>query len=262
MNIIKTAAGTLIAAAAIMAPVSASADITDLLKQGSKIGDTLGNIVEGVLTKSDIQISDMAGQWTAEGSAVTFKGDNFLEKAGGVAAAATIESQLNPYFKKYGLTGGIVTIQEDGTFSMKFKNVTLNGTITKNDDQTFYFNFKAFGKMNLGKIKTYVEKGPKSLNIMFDATKLKQLISTVAGFTGNTLASTAGKILDSYEGMCVGFKLNKTGNVSKSSSTTNSTSKDSTTTTKSKKSDDEATDAIKKGAEALKGMLGGSSSKK
>lgn len=46
---------------------------------------------------------------------------------------------------------------------------------------------------------------------MFDASKLKSLISMVAGLTGNSLASTAGKLLDSYEGLCVGFAFKGNG---------------------------------------------------
>lgn len=255
MKIFKSAALLFIVILAAFTPFNANADITDILKKGSKVGDTLGNLVEGVLTKTDIQVADMAGQWTAQGSAVSFKGDNFLEKAGGVAAAATIESQLNPYFKQYGLTGGTVTIKEDGSFTMKFKNISLSGTITKNEDKTFYFNFKALGKINIGKIKTYVEKGPQSLDIMFDASKLKQLVSTIAGFSGNTLAKTAGKLLDSYEGMCVGFKLDKTGSASQNATTSGTSTKGS-----AKESTQKASDKIKQGAEALKGMISGSSS--
>lgn len=267
MKILKSLLGLAAAICVLFSPLTAKADITDLLS--GKVGDTLGNLVEGVLTKSDIEVSELAGVWTSSGSAVAFKGDNFLEKAGGVTAAAAVESQLNPYYKKYGLTGAVFTIDKEGNFKLKVKNLTLSGTITKNQDKTFNFNFKALGKVSIGKVKTYVEKGPKSLNIMFDATKLKQLISTIAGFSGNKLTSTAANLLDKYEGMCVGFKVTKTGNAPASAatptttstkSTSTSTTKTSTSKTTSSTTSSSATDKLKQGAEALKNMLGGSSS--
>ena len=40
--------------------------------QSSTIGATIGNLIEGVLSRSDVEIADMAGQWTIDGSAVAF----------------------------------------------------------------------------------------------------------------------------------------------------------------------------------------------
>ena len=183
-------------------------DLKDIL--GSKdLGSAVSGLVDGLLTQSDITIDQMVGTWTATGSAVTFQSENFLQKAGGAAAAGTIEGKLDPYFKQYGLTGSTMTIDKDGKFQLKVKGVTLKGTITKNSDKTFNFTFTALGAVSLGSIKTYVEKSTSGLNIMFDAKKLKNILSAVVGFTGNSLASTAAGLLDSYEGMCVGFKYTK-----------------------------------------------------
>ncbi len=190
-------------------PAPASAfDIKDLL--GGNTGETIGNLIEGVFTKSDLEVKDLAGTWEATGSAVTFKSENFLQKAGGMAGAAAIESQLNPYFEKYGLTGAVMEIAEDGTFSLKVKKLTLSGTIEKGDG-VFEFNFKAFGAMKIGKLTAYVEKSPSALNVMFDASKLKNLISTIANLTGMKMAKAASSILDSYDGACVGFKMKSIG---------------------------------------------------
>lgn len=168
-------------------------------------GSALGGLVDGIFTQSDITVAQMAGTWTATGSAVTFQSDNFLKKAGGSAVAGTIESKLNPYYQKYGLTGSTLVIQSDGSFQLKVKGITLKGTITKLQDGNFQFTFTPFGNVSIGSLKTYVEKTPSGLDVMFDATKLKNLLSTVAGFTGNSLANTAASVLDSYEGLCVGF---------------------------------------------------------
>nr|MDE6669385.1 DUF4923 family protein [Muribaculaceae bacterium] len=62
------------------------------------------------------------------------------------------------------------------------------------------------------------EKSGNSLDLMFDASKLKSIISAVANFSGMSLAKTAAGILDSYDGACIGFKMNKVGGDNNSSS--------------------------------------------
>ena len=90
----KTILGAVMAVAALLSPMSASAlDIKDILGAG---GGAVGNIVEGIFTRSDIEVKDMKGEWTASGSAVACQDENFLKKAGGAAAAGAIEAKLNP----------------------------------------------------------------------------------------------------------------------------------------------------------------------
>lgn len=168
----------------------------------------LSNIIEGVLTKSDINVSDLEGEWTVNGSAVSFKSENALAKAGGVAAAATIESKLDPYYKQYGLTGALFNFDKNGNFSLKVKTYNITGTVVKNDDKSFEFTFKALG-IPLGSFTAYIQKSPTNLDIMFDATKLKSLIAGIAKFSGSSMAQTASALLDSYDGLCVGFSLKK-----------------------------------------------------
>lgn len=210
---------------ALFSPVCASAfSLKDLFSQGNGgLGDALTNVLEGVLTRTNITVADLAGVWTAEGSAVSFKSDNALAKAGGVAASAAIEAKLDPYYKQYGLTGAVFTISENGQFTLKVKQITLSGTIVKNDsNNTFEFKFSAFGAFSLGSLTAYVQKPPQKLEIMFDATKLKNIISMVANISGMSLAKTASSLLDNYDGLCVGFSLAKTGNAPGSSSSKSS----------------------------------------
>lgn len=195
-------------AVAAMGSQASAFDLTGLL---GSAGTAVSGVVDGLLTQSDISVEQMAGTWTATGSAVCFQSENFLQKAGGAAAASTIESKLDPYYKQYGLTGSVLTVDSDGSFTLKVKGISLKGNITKRSDGNFDFAFTPFGSFKLGSIKAYVEKPMSGLNVMFDATKLKSLMSTVAGLTGNSLAKTAGSLLDSYEGLCVGFAFSGSG---------------------------------------------------
>lgn len=201
-------------AISIIMPQGASAfNLKDIFGTGSGAGSTISNIIEGIFTKSDLKLSDLQGSWNVNGAAVTFKGDNFLEKAGGIAAAAAIENKIDPYFKQYGLTGTVMTIDSLGNASLNLKNGKLNGTFSVVEGKAYNFEFKIkVAGISIGALPTYVEKSYANLNIMFDATKVKNLISIIASMSGNKLAGTAGDILNQYEGMCVGFKMSGAGN--------------------------------------------------
>ena len=86
------------------------------------LGGTLGNIIEGVFTSSNIDIADLEGEWTITGPAVSFKSDDFLKNAGGLAAASMIETKIEPYYTKYGLTGAKLVIDTEGNYSLQIKN--------------------------------------------------------------------------------------------------------------------------------------------
>ena len=213
---------------------------------GSGSGNVLSNIIEGVFTKSNLSLADLVGEYKAQGPAVTFKSDNLLQKAGGIAGAATIESKLNPYYEQYGLNNMTLTVDENANFTMKVKSLSLKGTITKNDaDGTFDFNFNVAG-IKLGKFTAYIEKSGKNLNLMFDASKLKDIISAIAKFTGNSMAKALGSILDSYDGACIGWKMVATSQTNTSSGNSDNGSGNSNSGSNS---------SISSGLDALKGIL-------
>lgn len=172
----------------------------------------LGNLIEGVFTTSNLDVADLAGEWTTDGSAVQFKSENFLKKAGGLAAAAAVESKLNPYYEKVGLNGAVMTIQTDGSFTMAVKKMTLKGQITKGSDGNFIFTFQVLG-MNIGNIPTYVSKGSGQMDVMFDADKLLKIVEMVSKLSSSKTVTAVSDILKSYDGICVGFKMKKTGSV-------------------------------------------------
>ncbi len=184
--------------------------IKDLLNGlgGSDSKETIGNLLEGVFSNSNISVNDLQGNWLATGPAVAFQGDNFLKKAGGTAASAAIETKLKPYYQKYGLTGATLIIDNAGNFQLKIKKLTLKGTITQGADKgVFEFNFSAAGKIKLGKIKTYVQKTSRTMDVMFDASKLITIIDAVAKYSNISVAKTLLSLLNSYDGLCVGFAL-------------------------------------------------------
>lgn len=194
----------------------------DLLKGLGGSGSTIGNLVEGVFTKTDLSLADLVGDYTSEGPAVAFKSDNLLKQAGGIAGAAALETKLKPYYEQYGLTGMTLAVDTASNFTMTVKGMKLSGDIVCNDGEgTFTFNIKAMG-MKVGQFTAYVQKSGSDLDLMFDATKLKQLISTVSRLTGGKMTQALSSVLDSYDGACIGFDMKctsakKTGTSSDSS---------------------------------------------
>ena len=237
---------------------------------GSGIGQTVGNLLEGVFSSSNITIADMEGEWTSDGPAVCFQGEGFLKKAGGAAAAAAIESKLSTYYDKFGLTGAVLTIDSVGNFTLQCKSIKLKGSITQKTDATpgvFEFDFTILGKKIAG-VTTYIQKTSTTMDVMFDVTKLKKLLSTVASTLNISTLNTISSLLDQYEGLCAGFHMTGTnlpqkksdfglGNIlgwgsNKNNGSAKDSTKDSTTTDKSKTNTE---NAIRNGLDLLKEKL-------
>lgn len=197
-------------------------DLKDIL---GSAGGALGNVLEGVFTKTDLTVADIAGEWTSTGSAVSFQSDNFLKKAGGSAAAGAVESKLDEYYKKFGLTGAKLDIDQEGNFTLSIKNLPIKGTLEVESKGVFKFNFNAGGMIKLGSMNAYVEKTPSGLNVMFDADKIKKIMTLAASISGNKMVSTADQLLKQYDGICIGFKMSGQGTSNGAATENNDTEK-------------------------------------
>lgn len=185
---------------------------------GNGVGSTLGNMIEGVFTSSNITVEDMEGEWSSTGPAVVFQSEDMLKKAGGLAAAGALENKLAPYYSKYGLDGAVMTVNPDGTFTLKTSKLNLKGTISEGSKRgMFNFSFTALG-VKLITLPAYVQKTSTTMDVMFDATKFKKFISAIGNLTGIKIAKTFAGMLDSYDGLCIGFHF-KGGPKDKNTST-------------------------------------------
>lgn len=194
-------------------------DITDLLKglgsgsseSSSGVLSGLGSVLNGVLSTSKISISDVVGSWKYVEPAVEFKSENLLKKAGGSAAAATITDKIKPYYEKAGITNLEFIVKEDGSFTLGVGKIKMSGTLQASDtDGAFIFNFKAVGSLSLGKITGYLSKNISGqLTLTFDASKLISLVNGIAKLSANSTLQTVSSLLNSYDGLTVGFVLKK-----------------------------------------------------
>ncbi|MDE6145253.1 MAG: DUF4923 family protein [Muribaculaceae bacterium] len=178
--------------------------------KGGSLSDIIGGVVGGLLTTDKVDTDKMVGTWSYSSPAVCFKSENFLQKAGGSAIAATLEGKLAPYYKTAGLNKLVLTINEDKSFVMQSGKITVRGTVETDGEGEVYFNFKALGTIPAGKMKAYITMtAGKQMSLMFDVTKLVSIIKMVGSVSGSTAIKGVSSILDSYDGICAGFKLNK-----------------------------------------------------
>ena len=98
---------------------------------------------------------------------------------------------------------------EDHTFTMKAKMATLKGTITQDEKGELTFNFSALKKISLGKVSAKASKAGSTLILTFDVSKLISLMEKVSSITGNSSVKALSKMLSSYDGLYLGFKLKK-----------------------------------------------------
>ena len=170
---------------------------------------SIENVIGSVLGTDKVELKDMVGTWNYSAPAVSFKSQDLLKKAGGAAATA-IENKIAPIYKKAGITSLKLTIGNDSTFTMNVKKVNAKGTISKGTDGNYIFHFQALGKVNTGSMTAYISKSATgAMDVTFDATKLIKIIETVAKYSNNATIKTASTLLQSYDGVTIGFKLKK-----------------------------------------------------
>lgn len=191
---------------------SDKSDQTD--KSGSSILDALtgvGNAL-GIIPSKTVDVAYLTGIWSYQKPAVAFKSNNFLAKAGGVAASAKIEGELAPYYKRFGFDKMTLEVEPDSTFVMQFSRMKLKGSITTEksaEASQLIFHFNVMGK-NLTSMEAYVNAESSSvMSLTFDVSKLMTVAKFVGSMTGGTIGSMT-KLLDNYEGLTAGFKLKKT----------------------------------------------------
>lgn len=176
---------------------------------GGSALDALSGIVTNLTSTSNFSVDDIIGTWNYSAPAVSFKSDDALKKIGGAGASAAVESKLKPYYSKAGLETLVLTVEEDHSFTMKMKFGTLKGTIEKDEDNNLVFSFSAFGKVGLGKVNAQAVKSGSTLTLTFDASKLIALLEKVSSVAKIDSLSTISSLLSSYDGIYMGFKLNK-----------------------------------------------------
>lgn len=177
---------------------------------GGGLGALLNGLAGELLSTSDFELQDIVGTWKYAAPAVSLEGSNALQNLGGAAATSVIENKLQPYYEKAKLTNLQITINEDSTFVMNTGLCNAKGTLSYNPEEGLTFNFKAFMKINVGKVKAQASKlGNNELSLTFDVSKLQNVVSKVAEIANNDSFKQLSGLLSSYEGVYAGFRLKR-----------------------------------------------------
>lgn len=179
----------------------------DSQSTGGVLG-SLGSLIGNVVANNKFSVDDLVGTWSYSSPAVSFQSENALMKIGGAGAATAVENQLAPYYQRLGFTNTSLTVDADHNFTLKMGLLVLKGTVEKDEeDNGLVFNFNAFGKISLGKVKANATKAGKTLNLTFDATRLIQMLTRISSKLNIKTLSTLSTLLNNYDGIYIGYKL-------------------------------------------------------
>lgn len=171
---------------------------------GSSIIDgILNNVIgSGTFSKQDL----CAHTWKYSKPGCAFTSENLLAKAGGEIAANKVEEKLGEYYSKFGFSGSntYFTFKTDGTFAAKIDGKSWQGNYTF-DEKTHAIQMKGL----LLSMSGYATKTTNGISLLFDQTKLLNLIKTMGALKGSSTLSAIGTIANNYDGMRVGFEMTK-----------------------------------------------------
>lgn len=169
----------------------------------SIINGILNNVIgSGTFSKQDL----CAHTWKYSKPGCAFTSENLLAKAGGEIAANKVEEKLGEYYSKFGFSGSntYFTFKTDGTFAAKIDGKSWQGNYTF-DEKTHAIQMKGL----LLSMSGYATKITNGISLLFDQTKLLNLIKTMGALKGSSTLSAIGTIANNYDGMRVGFEMTK-----------------------------------------------------
>ncbi len=174
--------------------------------QAQSIKDIFSGVVNAV-TGNKVSASSLVGTWKYSAPACEFESDNLLAKAGGAAASKKVTSKLTSIYTKVGMQNVSYTFKEDGTYTSTLKGHTTSGTYTL-DESNKTLTLKTSAGVSL---KTYVSVSSSEMSMLFESGKLMDGLKTISSLASkvNTTASLLSTLMNSYDGMRLGFKLKK-----------------------------------------------------
>ena len=197
----KSVFGQMLVAALLLATASnlQAQSLKDLLNKE--------NIEKAVNAVTGKNTASMTGTWMFTGSALAFESDNLLQKAGGSLAANAVEKKLDGFLGKVGIEPGEMsfTFNSDSTFQTQIKGKTLKGPY-QYDSSTQKVNLK-FSK--LLKLNTTVNCTSEQMELLFPSDRLLDLVTFLASKSNNATLQSISSLAESYDGMMLGFTLQK-----------------------------------------------------
>lgn len=169
----------------------------------------LSGVVKTVVDDKLTTGNSVVGTWVFVAPSCSFESDNLLAKAGGEAASAKIEQKLEPVYNKIGLDSCMLVFNADSTYTLQLKRTTSNGTYSF-DSETKTLTLKT--KLGVA-VKTHVEVLGTTMSLQFNADKLMSALQALTNLVSkiNSTASAVNSLAGNYDGLMLGFELEKVG---------------------------------------------------
>ena len=210
----KTLTKTLLVTALTLCANGANAQFSDILKNAaSKVqsaasnsnNSTLSAISSIISSKLIPNSSQIVGTWAYKEPAVMFTSSNALKSAASSVVSKNIETKLQGYLSKVGISDGktTITFADDKSFyvSRSGKKVATGTYSLTDSDVTLTFK----GRRTPCKVTPQLDNG--TLVIVMDVTKLKTFFEGI-GSNVSQLA-TVTSLLKTMDGMKVGIRMTK-----------------------------------------------------
>ena len=185
--------------------------------QAQSLKDILNNknvqsAVTAVTGGKALTVENLSGTWTYDSPAVQLQGDDALKNVAGSVVTSQLEKKMEEQCAKVGIVKGAFnyTFNPDGTFTCLINGKTLNGTYTiQPEEKTIELSYGKTGKLNLTKMKAATILSATDLSLLFEADKLLDLLTKLAAVSENATLQSVSQLAGQYQGMQMGFKLNK-----------------------------------------------------
>ncbi len=210
-----------VAVFALTAPMTANAQLGDVLKKGAGsllgnsklgnvagdvVGDVVGDIVSNLLGTNKLTEDNLVGTWTYSEPCAVMESEDVLGKLGGSMITSKIEEEEAKLLSKVGFTAGkvVLTLNKDksGTITVGKRTIKLTWAISES-------NLCLTILRQTIKINANMESG--NLQLAMNADKLLKLLNTVTTSAGklNSSFGTISKLLSQYEGLYLGLRFTK-----------------------------------------------------
>ncbi|MFI3266466.1 MAG: DUF4923 family protein [Rikenellaceae bacterium] len=174
---------------------------------------TVKDVVTSVTGGQTLSQDNILGEWTYLKPAAQLNSDNVLTSAAGTLATSEVESKLEEYCSKVGLTASTFkfTFESDNTFTCTVKTKNLSGTYTiDSNSNTLTLKFGVYSTINLGSITADVSLLTDSMSLLFQADSILSLISKVSSISSNSTLELLSSLSEQYDGLMLGFELEQT----------------------------------------------------
>lgn len=178
--------------------------------QSSAVKDAVTAVTGG----KKLSVENLEGTWTYVRPALRLESDNTLKNIAAGVASSEAEKKMKEYCAKVGIVEGIFnyTFQKDSTFTNTLKKGNLQGTYTFDADKkilSLHYTLGKNRKTTLTTLTAEVVLAGQELTLLFNADKLLKFLSLVSSVSGSATLQAIQKLADQYEGMQLGFDLEK-----------------------------------------------------